>query len=368
MFDNFSEKCYNQIMGDEFMRADNQAKNKIKNKNLILKKIIMGKNISRTGLTAFTGLTKMTVTNLVNELCEDNLIVEQSELVRQSVGRNPIILSAKRDNHIIGIYLNRDYVNVCMGNICGEILEEIRTPLCDETKNSISEKICASIDMLIKKHRHVLGIGISAIGPVDSESGVILNPPNFFDITNYNIKEFLSKKYNLPVYIDNDMNTSAIAEKYWGLADNVSDYVYLGASNGIGAGIVMGGKLTKNAIGEIGHVSININGEKCRCGNRGCLEMYASIEKDYDGKNSDEKCAHLASGAITLMNLFNPEAIFLGHRIPMLGDDAPQKIKEYMSGKYLTASTNDVQISFSKFMKNTPIYGAVAIFIERHTF
>ena len=224
------------------------------------------------------------------------------------------------------------------------------------------------MDVLIKKYRHVLGIGISAIGPIDCENGVILNPPNFFDIKNYGIRDYLSKKYNLPVYMDNDMNTSAIAEKYWGYAKDVSDYVYLGASNGIGAGVVMGGKLTKNAIGEIGHVSVNINGEKCRCGNRGCLEMYASIEKNYDGKNSDEKCAFLASGAVTLMNLFNPEAIFLGHRIPMLGKNAPEKIKKYMADTYLTASTNDVKILFSKFEKNTPIYGAVAIFIERHTF
>lgn len=350
------------------MRADNQAKNKMKNKNLILKQIITGGSISRIDLAKFTGLTKMTVTNIVNELTAEKLICEKNEQNNHQVGRNPIMLTAKNDNYIIGIYLNRDYIEVLAGDICGSISDNIRTNLSAETEESINEKISRSVDALLKKYKRVHGIGVSAIGPVDSENGIILNPPNFFDIENYNIKEYLCGRYSLPVYVDNDMNTSAVAEKYWGYASDVSDFIYLGASNGIGAGIVMNGKLCKRAAGEIGHVSVNINGPKCRCGNRGCLEMYASIGKDFSGENPGQICAYLAEGSVTLMNLFNPEAIYLGHRIPLLGENAPNIIKNHISGTYITRFNNKVKIRFSKFGQNSPVYGAIAIFIERHIF
>lgn len=350
------------------MRADNQAKNKINNKNLILKQIIMSGSISRIDLSRFTGLTKMTVTNLVNELSGEKLIREKNEHQNHQVGRNPIMLTAEKNNYIIGIYLNRDYVEVFAGDIRGNIADNIRTKLSDETEKSINEKISRSVDALLKKYKRVHGIGISVIGPIDSERGIILNPPNFFGIENYNIKEYLCGRYSLPVYADNDMNTSAVAEKYWGYASGISDFIYLGASNGIGSGIVMNGRLCKRAPGEIGHVSVDINGPECRCGNRGCLEMYASIGEDFSGENSEQICAYLAEGSLTLINLFNPEAIYLGHRIPLLGENVPDIIKERISGRYITYFNNDVDISFSKFGQNSPVYGAVAIFIERHIF
>lgn len=350
------------------MRADNQAKNKIKNKNLILKKIITSGGISRVGLSKFAGLTKMTVTNLVNELTEEKLICEKGGQKNRSVGRNPIMLTGAEDNYIIGIYLCRDYVEVFAGNICGKIYECIRTVLEDETEESINKKISESLDIIIKKYKHVHGIGISAIGPVDSKKGIILNPPNFFDIKNYKIVEYLHEKYSLPVYMDNDMNTSAVAEKYWGYAVGISDFIYLGASNGIGAGIVMDGKLCIRAAGEIGHVSVDINGKKCRCGNRGCLELYASIDKNFSGENSEKICEYIAAGTVTLMNLFNPKAIFFGHRIPLLGSNAPEIIGKYMLNSYITRDENKVDLRFSKFGQNSPVYGAIAVFIERHIF
>lgn len=351
------------------MRADNQAKNKVKNKNLILKQIIMSGEISRIALSKYTGLTKMTVTNLVNELCSEGFICEKNEKINNRVGRNPVMLTAKGGKNIIGIYLCRDYSEVFLGDICGNIYDIIRTPLLKhETKESINKKISESVDILRDRYGSIYGIGVSAIGPVDSISQTILNPPNFFGITNYDIGNFLCEKYAAPVYVDNDMNASAVAEKYWGNARQSTDFIYLGASNGIGAGIVIDGKLCQKASGEIGHVSVNINGKKCRCGNRGCLEMYASLGENYDGKNSKEICRYIAAGCVTLINLFNPEAIYLGHRIHLLGENAPQVIKNYISDMYITRLNNDIKIEFSKFAQKAPVYGALAIFIERHLF
>ena len=349
------------------MQASNHTHTKINNKNFILKEIIINKCITRIDLAKFTGLTKMTVTNIVNELKSDGLILESDEFDNQNVGRNPIMLCINPAKTVIGVYLNRDYAEIFAGDMSGNIYDDTRTYLRDETTDSINKKISSCIDKLLKKYKNVLGIGISAIGPLDSENGIILDPPNFVGIKNYCIKEFLQNEYDLPVYVENDMNTSAIAEKYWGFAGDIPDYIYLGATNGIGAGIVMGGHLSRT-IGEIGHVSIDINGAKCRCGNNGCLEMYASIPHNIDPESHEEKCRYLAHGVITLINLFDPGTIFLGHRIPLLGEDAPDKIKRYIKNRYISKSSNDVEIKFSKFGRRSPKYGAVAIFVERHIF
>lgn len=349
------------------MRASNQAKNKIQNRNLVLKQIIINKSISRTILTKFTGLSKMTVTNIVNELMTDGLVTESSEVVRNNVGRSSSLLTPHTQNTIIGIYINRDCVEILAGNLCSEIYETITTSLKNETATTLCRKIKSGIDVLIKKYSGVCGIGISVIGPVNSDKGIILNPPNFFDIKNLNIKEFLEEAFGLPVYVDTDMNTSAIAEKYWGYAKDIPDYIYLGAASGLGAGIVNNYKLI-NAIGEIGHISVDLNGPKCHCGNVGCLEMYASIPDSLSPDETETKCTYLAHGIVTLINLFNPDTVFLGHRIPLIGDDAPQKIKSLICDKYISRSLNDVKICFSKFGMHSPEYGALAVFIEKHTF
>lgn len=349
------------------MHASNHIHTKINNKNYILKEIIINREITRIALSKLTGLTKMTVTNIVGELIENSLICETNQQETQNVGRNPITLCANPDLRIIGIYLNRDYVEVFTGDLYGNLYDDIRTYLRDETADTINRKITESINTIMQKTSGIIGIGVSAIGPLDSTNGVIIDPPNFFGIKNYRIRDFLTDKYNLPVYIENDMNTSAIAEKYWGYAGEKDDYIYLGATNGIGAGIVSNGNLSRT-IGEIGHVSIDINGAKCRCGNNGCLEMYASIPHNIDPESHEEKCRYLAHGVVTLINLFDPKTIYLGHRIPLLGEDAPERIKSYVKNRYISKSSNDVEIRFTKFGRRSPKYGAVAIFIERHIF
>ena len=282
-------------------------------------------------------------------------------------GRNPIKLGVTDENGIIGIYISRDYIECFIGELTGRISERYRTELVDETKETLCDKLKHSADELINTKKNILGIGVSVIGPLDSENGIILNPPNFYGIENLNIKAFLQEQYRLPVYVDNDMNTSALAEKYWGYAANISDYIYIGASNGIGAGIVNDFRLT-SAVGEIGHISVDLNGPRCHCGNVGCLEMYASVKENCSEKEAQEKCMYLSQGIITLMNIMNPKKIFLGHRIPLLGENVPEKIKEYISDKYIYRSLNDVEIQYSMFGQDSPVYGAIAVFIENNMF
>lgn len=350
------------------MRANNQLITKVQNRNTVLKQIVRSGATSRVALSRYTGLTKMTITNIVNELLTDNLICEKDVFANSDVGRNPTLLAPKQDNHIIGLYISRDFVECFAGDISGKIHNNIKKQLSTGTVNMLVGKITDAIDEIIKLYPSSLGIGISCIGPVNSKDGIILNPSNFFGIKNLEIKKILEEKYNLPVFVDDDMKTSALAEKYWGdFSEKVSDYAYVGAARGIGAGIVTDGKLN-DCICEIAHISIDVNGKKCFCGNRGCLERYTTIPHNFDGSSSDEICKFLSYGIITIMNMFNPQVIFLGHRIPLLGEDAPEKIKNYVKDKYLSRPYNDVEIRFSKFGSESMKYGAIANFIENYEF
>ena len=148
------------------MRAVNQALTKINNKNLILKQIIM-KPVSRIELSGMTGLTKMTVSNIVNELMDDGYVTEGKQEIHSAPGRRPIVLKPDTaKHHILGIYLCRDSVSAFSSNLCGEIIHMESIPFDDETAESVGKKIIRAADKIKKLEKKIIGIGVSSIGPV----------------------------------------------------------------------------------------------------------------------------------------------------------------------------------------------------------
>ena len=350
------------------MKAVNQALTKINNRNFVLKQIIR-KPMPRIELAGITGLTKMTVSNIVNELIEDGYITEGSREIQDTPGRRPTVLMPDKDKYcILGIYLCRDNVTAFSANLNGDVGITAEEEFKDETAASVSEKILSAAKRITDSEKGIMGIGISSIGPIDFENGALIKPPYFFDIDCIEICRILREAFSLPVFIENDMNASALAEKYWGNAGELSNFIYLGAAKGIGAGIVMNGRLCGGDFGEIGHVTVDMNGRKCQCGNRGCLEMYASISNSAKENDKEQICRYLAEGCITLMNLFNPQKIFLGHRIPLLGNDAADIISAYTQNRCIMSRHKRIDIEFSKFRDKAPFYGAAAIFIDKYIF
>src|SRR5256885_13759294 len=123
------------------------------------------------------------------------------------------------------------------------------------------------------------GIGICAPGPLDPQTGVILNPPNLPCWRNFPLAEFVQRQYSAPVKVDNDANAAALAETRWGAARGRRNVFYATIGTGIGTGIVFDGKIyhgRTGSAGEGGHVSIDYQGPICRCGKPGCIEILAS--------------------------------------------------------------------------------------------
>lgn len=344
------------------MKAQNQLVAKLNNKNIITELLIRKAPISRIELSKITGLSKMTVTNIINELTDEG-IIKTLGAEESALGRKPIALTIKpHSKNFLGVYISRNHIHAVSGDISGILNEHkrIRTP---KNPDEIMKSIYSMLDELIKSTDNIFGIGVSSIGPIDYKNGVILNPPNFNGIKNVRIKELLEKRYNLPVFLDKDTNASALAEWLFGKAKNVSDYVYIGVTKGIGAAIISEDTLYRGANGfggEIGHITVDLNGRRCSCGNIGCLEMYASIDDD---ENTDikEKCKYLAAGVIALINLFDPAVIYLGHDIAKYEDTAAVLLQNEINSKYLTSDIKKIKVEISAFGEKAPVYGAFAL-------
>ncbi len=123
------------------------------------------------------------------------------------------------------------------------------------------------------------GIGVATPGPLDSRTGIVYNPPNFPGWIGIPLRDLFEEKYQLPVYVENDANAAALGEYMFGAGRGVSNLVYLTISTGIGGGIILNDKIftgVSGTAGELGHISIDWHGERCKCGNSGCLEHIAS--------------------------------------------------------------------------------------------
>ena len=125
----------------------------------------------------------------------------------------------------------------------------------------------------------VIGIGIGAPGPLDSRTGILFAPPNLHGWHNVPLRQILYDEFHLPVYLGNDANLAGLGEHMYGAGRGVKDMIYVTVSTGIGGGVIIGGQVLEGVsgtAGEIGHMTIDIHGPRCNCGNTGCLEVLAS--------------------------------------------------------------------------------------------
>jgi glucokinase len=151
----------------------------------------------------------------------------------------------------------------------GEILKKIKVP----TPEHLSEALAEAIEEV--REEGVAGIGVGVAGVVDRLAGRVCVSPNLHAVEGVAIREELNSRFGLPVFVENDANAAALGERAFGAGRDFRNFVLLTLGTGIGGGIIHEGKIMEVSA-EIGHMSINTEGEKCPCGNTGCLENYAS--------------------------------------------------------------------------------------------
>lgn len=259
---------------------------RVHNRSLVLQTLHGSGQQSRADVARSTGLTRVTVSDLVAELIDEGLVVElgrREVLTTESAqrGKPAILLDIDRSAfHIIGIDLG-DY-SVFRGAVLdlgGRILERAELALDGSTGGEAEQKVISLVQSLLAQTTApILGIGIGSPGVVD-DAGLVLRAPNlgWADVP---LQAALAERFSLPVVVVNDANAAGLAEHSFGESDGDTMLVKVG--NGVGAGLILGGRQlfgSRFTAGEIGHVVVDPDGEPCSCGNFGCLETSLAIPR-----------------------------------------------------------------------------------------
>ena len=254
---------------------------KAHNRDLVLKIIFENDTISRAEIARVTHLTRTTVSDVMVGLIAEGLVEEVG--VGFSIGgKSPILLSLVKDSrYMISLDLAQDQFIGAVVNLRGEIKATESVPVRGRDGEQALVLVYDILDRLIQESwKPLIGIGVGTPGLINTRDGIVVNAVNL-DWKNLPLGQLLQTKYKLPAYILNDSQAAAIGEfVYGGSYKEDENLVVINIKHGIGAGILINGRLFQGDggdAGEIGHVVVQENGLPCRCGKRGCLETVASV-------------------------------------------------------------------------------------------
>lgn len=367
------------------------------NKSLVLDKIKYNSPISRASVASQVGLNKGTVSSLVNDLLEEHLVYESGP-GESSGGRRPVmLLFNEKAGYSIGIDLGVNYLLGVLTDLNGNIHTEKQITFKNLSYEEIEIKLFETIEFLLTSTPEcphgVIGVGVGVPGIVDKDDNILLAPN--LNWRNINLKEVLEERYNLPIIIENEANAGAYGEKNFGAGKDFENVIYVSAGIGIGVGLILNGSLYKGSngfSGELGHMTIQADGAKCRCGNEGCWELYASEQaltrkaekldipsdmQDLEGlvtlaeSGNDEVIAlfeqtgdFLGIGINNIINIFNPQQVIIGNRLAYSEKWLKKPLNKRIANQALWFQQNDLQIDFSELSTRSTALGVAAFSIE----
>jgi N-acetylglucosamine repressor len=255
----------------------NQAVTKRHNARLVLRTIYDHEPISRAEIARLTNLTATTVSTVISDLMGEGIVAEVGS-VSTDRGKPPTLVGFQRDaRHLLALNLAQSVFRGGIFNLRGELLHQDCVAAGGLQGEAALESVLGLVDGLMNHvSRPLLGIGIGAPGLIDVGPGVVSRAVNlrWYDLP---LAQRLNDRYGLPIHLVNDNQASLLAEHLFGHYRNLADLVVIRVGRGIGAGILVNGEpLYHPGAGEIGHVTVVEGGERCSCGNQGCLETVAS--------------------------------------------------------------------------------------------
>ena len=363
--------------------------------------------VSQADLSRLTGLSRTTVSTLIGELRTSGFVaeLEAPDATRAGGtqgGRPPVLLALDPSaGSAIGIDFGHSHVRVAVADLAHRILCEQEEALAvdDDPVGSLD----AAADLVRQKLRatgipasSVIGVGMGVPGPVDHRTGRVGSTSILPGWLGVMAGQEMERRLGLPVVVDNDANLGALAEYSWGVARGCENVVYIKVSSGIGAGLVLGGRLHRGAngtAGEIGHDIVDEAGPYCRCGNRGCLEAVAggsaiievlsrsrreqlTLGQVLDlAAEGDLACRRvlaevgrqLGVSVATLCNLVNPDRVVLGGLLARAGDLVLEPMRESVRRYGVDSARDAVEIVPSVLGERAGVLGALALVLREET-
>ncbi len=368
--------------------------------------------LSRAQLADVTGLNKATVSSLVAQLLQ-RYYLREIGLSTVSAGRPGVLLELNPGaGAIIGLEFGVDFLLLLLTDFKAQTLwrhEEKTGPdrpapiVIRRARELLAEAFARSRNLGLP----VLGMGVGVPGLVDVETGVVLFAPNL-EWNDVPLRDVLQRQFQVPVYVDNDANTAAVGERYFGVARNSDNFIYLGAGVGLGGGIFIGGQLLRGQngyAGEIGHVTMKVDdGLPCNCGNHGCWETLvsqtsvlrrvrqaiaagqassaAAIAGDPDSvdigrvlqaaEEGDEvaraaledTARYLGIGAANLVSIFNPELVIVGGILSRAGSILLPIVAQTLRERTLYQLHDKTRVELATYGFDACVRGGVALVLD----
>lgn len=373
------------------------------NRSLIIRLLQKDGPSSRAVLAKKTGLTQATITNIVSDLIKYEIVVETGLNKSKNQGRRSIQLAINGDKcNIIGIKLARTHFIAGVFNMAGILLESKTLDIASEAEpKDTLDRIGAAVNDLRSKYSRILAIGVAVPGPYSKETGRIAISREKGDWGNFDLRKSFTQMFTEPVFLERDANAAAMAN--WWFIDSPDDVnimcsVLLGETMGVG--IVDNGTLfhgEQGIAGHFGHVSINFDGPRCLCGNRGCLELYCSAialqsyvkdglashpesclsggcvptydeifdameQGDSFATEAVDRCSrYIGYAIVNLLNAYNPGMIILNDIMTRGGERMLGIIREIVKERVCTELYDKLRICCNPRVTDSVLAGAAAI-------
>lgn len=308
--------------------------------------------------------------------------------------------------YIIAVDLGGTKIGCALTDLEGNIINKNTIPTnAHEGEQEVLKRIFSVIEKALedgkKKNDEIKAIGIGSPGPLDSNKGIILDPPNL-PLKNVEIVKCIEDRFKIKTYLENDANAATIGEYLFGSGKGTKNMVYITVSTGIGAGAIIDGKIyrgtTCNAL-ELGHATILPDGPRCNCGNYGCLEVLASgtaIAREanealaqgtesslnnYEKVTShevfkearlgdklaleviDKALGYLGIGVANAITAFDPEKVVIGGGVAMAGDVLFDKVKQVVKERCFKVLKESCEVVPASLKTKSGIIGAAAVAI-----
>lgn len=356
--------------------------------------------LSRTDLARLVGLSYQTVSNITDALIGDGLLVEARKRVGRR-GQPPVELSINPEGAFsLGFSFDSHGLRGALVDLGGEARAERERPLTSMHPDVVLPAIAAVArtlaDLGPAPTARMLGLGLGMPGL--SPTGRLVTPPSrtahgwLADWADTPTVETLGRLVGMPVYTDNDASAAAIGELVHGAGRRLSHFVYVYVSDGIGAGLVLDRRPYRGAgglAGEFGHLTVARDGPPCPCGRRGCLETYASLSaarRRVSGADDDASLVRLlvdrdpalsawvaeagralGSAIVSIENLLDPEAVFVGGTVPEPLLDALLAAMEPLPARIASVPAGATRVQRAKAGLASAALGAAALPIFAET-
>ena len=366
------------------------------NRARLLDAVKLHGGLTQVELAGATGLSPATVSNIVKELVSSNVL--HTTHVTRSGRRAVFVTLARALGLVAGVHVSARHLRVAIADIAHTVIAEHHLPLAQDHRsdNELARTALLIADMLESvdaSMEELQAVGIAMPAPINIVTGTISRSGIMRGWEAVPVAEVLQRSLNKPVFVDNDCNLGALAEYRGGALRAKEDSVYLNISEGIGAGIIINGRLLRGhhgSAGEFGHITIDERGDVCRCGNRGCLETFvggpALIAKLRTGNRGlklhdivtravggdarfvravADAGRHIGVAAANLCNLVDPERVVVGGELAQAGELLLGPIRHSLERSVLVPHDSLPEVVQGQLGLRAEVLGAVGLAIDQ---